>query len=360
MKILMNIIIALLSINAHADIQFGEPDCNNVFKNGGVAEMYFLTKNPKEMFYKMYQMGTDAYESDDFEEWVHNNLNPRRGMQWNNFQKENQEILAIDKDFTFCRAQIYIYSNITGNDLVELQKHIEEFKNPPFLIVNILSSGGLIESAMEIGRLIRQHYGHVTVGAPYWAENISNASEGCFSACVLIYASGVSKNIKLADVPIGHPRRGDWWPIGIHQSYLPDNAIQKMSVDEGIATIRNSRKKIKAYYDELDIPDDFTSLTMSKGKNSMFILSDRQLTHYLPFAVAEYAAIYPVKEKQIRNEANKIFAEVFYNELTEENKSITNIIEKTKIRLKIEKDILKWYQAPYWHMNTGIYWQKKY
>ena len=77
--------------------------------------------------------------------------------------------------------------------------------------------GGEVDAALKIGRLFRQHYATVNIGKHHNFNG--SVGVGCFSACVLIYASGIAKNIGLNE-----NGNGQWYDIGIHQSFLSERA----------------------------------------------------------------------------------------------------------------------------------------
>ena len=136
-RIVIFLVITLKSIGTYADIKFNKPSCNNIFKDGGMAQYYFLTNKPKEMFYMLSQSGDELLKGESLDPWIADNFNTDGQKEWDEFKKENSEFLEIDENLTFCQAHIYIYNSITENDACELRKHIEKYKNPPFLIVNI-------------------------------------------------------------------------------------------------------------------------------------------------------------------------------------------------------------------------------
>ena len=58
-----------------------------------------------------------------------------------------------------CVIKISIWGKISKNDVEDFKSIVSGYANPPFMHVYLNSKGGSVDSAIEIGRLVRKHYG---------------------------------------------------------------------------------------------------------------------------------------------------------------------------------------------------------
>jgi hypothetical protein len=149
-----------------------------------------------------------------------------------------------------------IEGKISKNDLQIISGQIDKAKPracpmPTFLLN---SEGGDIQSALQIGRLVRKQEGIVNV----------NAGFKCLSSCVLILAGGVWRNID------------EEAKIGIHRPYfedLPDTL--------SLAEIRKRRdeitKDIEQYLKDMDISPRILELMLSIPPEKMLFLSKTEM-----------------------------------------------------------------------------------
>ena len=117
------------------------------------------------------------------------------------------------------------------------------------------SNGGDVDVALDMGRIIRREKGHVKV----------TANSKCFSSCVFLLAAGV-----------GRISYGD---IGIHRPYF-----SALSHAEDVSVVRAKReainKRIRAYFDEMDIPQGLLDLMLSIPPEKMKVLNDSELESF--------------------------------------------------------------------------------
>jgi len=120
------------------------------------------------------------------------------------------------------------------------------------IVVRLDSEGGDVDVALDMGRIIRRENGFVQV----WEGS------KCFSSCVFILAAGVKK-IAFGD-------------IGIHRPYF-----SALSNTDDVSTVRAKResliKKIRVYFDEMDIPQGLLDLMLSIPPEEMKVLSFSEL-----------------------------------------------------------------------------------
>jgi len=86
-------------------------------------------------------------------------------------------------DASTCQFMIRIYGQIETATAERFGKALERWDHREYLFVNLNSLGGDVATAMKLGRLIRKFRGHTVVEG--------NAT--CASACVLIFAAGLSR-----------------------------------------------------------------------------------------------------------------------------------------------------------------------
>jgi len=160
----------------------------------------------------------------------------------------------------------YLKGEIKPGDLVKLKSIFEfparrrifipDFKPPTEIFeLQLNSLGGSLDEAMEIGRWVRKNKIHVTM--PQNSE--------CFSACVYIFAAGVSK--------VSHSFWGQ--KIGIHRPYfsqLPKEGVQ--------VAMKRALADSKAYFSEMNIPEHLADAMFSISPDKVEILTDNKLSFY--------------------------------------------------------------------------------
>jgi len=116
----------------------------------------------------------------------------------------------------------------------------------------LASNGGDIDSAMDLGRLLRKR-GIFT----YVAKN-----DQCFSACVFAFMGG--------------ERRGVAGRIGIHRPYF----LYTQDSPDRQARFRHLQKVVKGYVEEMDFPDSLYEAIMLVPPQSMQIVAPADLKRF--------------------------------------------------------------------------------
>ena len=141
-------------------------------------------------------------------------------------------------------------------------------QNHPFVMndVKIASSGGSVEDAIEIGRLVRRYL--LKTSAPYSLEQIANGigvmegdkkiCEGpgchCASACFLIWAGGYSRSGNV---------------LGIHSPSIKSTAFSELPADRASKLYRDLIAEMARYLEEMDIPRKYRDLMSDTSSNDM-------------------------------------------------------------------------------------------
>ena len=333
-----------------------------------IPELYFSTDKPVELF---DILGKNVGSVNSKGEWA---PNPVAEAEFEKFFKANRisrelQHQRVDKwksqhaaflahhrskksILNYCTIYVQIDGEITDKTLSSLKSLMARYANPPFLHVSLNSAGGEIFPAMEIGRIIRAQYGVTQVGKQSGYKG--NKGIGCFSACVLIYAAGIAKNIDLNENGNGY-----WYPVGVHQHFLSRNQVELMSVEEGIELLKVSKNAIAEYLNAIGVSQEFLSLSNSINANDLHYLSDRELRLYLPFAVAEYSAVLPVKVTQSRTRMANLFfqgMDLAIKNLGQDVELIEYFSELEKI-MKNNEELIKWGSYQSWYIENGIYYQ---
>ncbi len=175
------------------------------------------------------------------------------------------EITGDDKS---CSAPCaYLNGEIRSGDLKKLQavfesptrRHYFVPGNPPMeiFVLQLNSRGGSLEEAMEIGRWIRKS--RTKIGTSVKAE--------CFSSCVYILAAGVNKEVfTFADPNI---------KVGIHRPYLTQMPKEGVQI-----AVKKALADSKAYFAEMNIPEQLADAMFSIPPDKMEILTDDKLASY--------------------------------------------------------------------------------
>ena len=198
----------------------------------------------------------------------------KRLKEWN---KNNEPLKAKynspNNKYIMCNIELYVYGRITDEDVKSLRLILQKFSVPPAIHAYLSSEGGNVYAAMEIGRIFRQHFALVDTTA-----------EGCYSACSLIYAAGVSRL-----------NRGK---LGLHQHFLDKDFLKSLTVQEAVKFMRNTSKDIQDYFLELGVPLEFYNLAASVPKDELIILGAKEISKIFPFAQPEFAAVIPDKVEE--------------------------------------------------------------
>lgn len=345
----------------HADIAIYKEKCgDNYIKN--LASLYYLTNEPQTLFNFFEKFRLDAEGNNT----TPNNTQTKaqafvKANKLDNITVKNRVDSWIKANKYFvegslskfsktrvCKVYIQIYGKIKEDDFYDLKYYLEDFQNPPFIYAWLNSAGGSVNAAINIGKLIRKHYGIVEVD-----DRHSYSSEViCYSACVLIYAAGIAKNISLN-------KYGNWYPVGVHQHYFDKEAIKNKSVEEGIKEYKKTNKLITDYFNEIDVSIELLNLSKSVNFDKIRHLTEKELQLYLPFAVAEYTSIIPIKIKQSRNKAINLITQMGGQAFKKlgANASLLDIIKDVNKNIIENFESFRWANGPDYYIERGIYTQ---
>lgn len=350
---------------SHSDIAFfGEESCGENY-SGAIAQMYFLTTKPKDFF------ALNAKYAGSFNDKGEYVPDPRWTIEikkftdaYNRPQSDYRRFLdawfelnkpLVDKlesrasASKNCRLQFQLYGKITHGDVIKLENELSSYRNKPFIKAYLNSSGGEVSAAIAIGKILRDHYGVVDVSDRYTGSK----DVRCFSSCVLVYAAGIAKQIGL------NFSTGNWHPIGVHQHFLPREAVEAMTVEEGLKLIRKTKGEISEYLQYLGASEELITLSASADSTSIRVLSEYELKKYLPFIVSEYAAILPIKISQARTSAFNLFSQsmnLSYQRLGPDA-ALSELIEEAHQIIAANNELFKWSVGPEYEINTGIHYQ---
>ena len=191
-------------------------------------------------------------------------------------------------------AEIFIEGKIEIGDEERFRHVVLEIidKKLPLEGVSIYSLGGAVRPALHIGRQIRllrlgtsgpvrvaalgpdgvscrraayDQSGN-TIRSKHWTRNSRSQTEfsrndsGCLcaSACFLIWAAGSE-------------RAGDW--IGVHRPSFDPKEFGALSPQQADEQYSAMAQEIKAYLDEMGIPESITRKMMAASSRQMFYLS---------------------------------------------------------------------------------------
>lgn len=126
---------------------------------------------------------------------------------------------------------IDIVNTISKNDANYIAQRSPDFENASVDVrVRLSSSGGDVDAAMQIGRIIRTNEASVSVG--------QNAK--CYSSCALLYIAGV--------------RRVNFGTIGLHRPYLSAAPQSRQAIERGVPLML---QQLKGYVQEMGLTDNF-------------------------------------------------------------------------------------------------------
>jgi hypothetical protein len=113
-----------------------------------------------------------------------------------------------------------------------------------FVTVQLVSPGGDVYAAMEIGRLVRANDVHTKVQTTDIATHTQNL---CVSACVFIFAAGVSRDVNgLWSTLLKHSA------VGIHRPYY--SGSESTSAHNADLRHKKMDADVRAYLKEMNLP----------------------------------------------------------------------------------------------------------
>lgn len=128
--------------------------------------------------------------------------------------------------------------------------------------VVLRSPGGSVPDAISIGRLVRKLMIE-TEGPRFYSEkggascgadhDHPNAACVCASACFLIYAGGLPREVSY---------------VLLHRPFVNPSVNSRMSYDESIRVASEARKEVAEYLREMGIPDRYANIVFSTPSNA--------------------------------------------------------------------------------------------
>lgn len=171
-------------------------------------------------------------------------------------------------------------------------------QNHPFIdTVILVSSGGLGDEAIKIGRLVRHYFlgtlapSRVTLGGQSKVDGYGKlldvnsgyartACEGpachCASACFLIWAAGAFR---------------DGSAIGVHRPTIQSTAFANLPPERASALYRGLLPQIANYLSDMEVPKKYIELMSATASNDIkWLTTDEALSMLEPPSIAEWVA----------------------------------------------------------------------
>ncbi len=134
-------------------------------------------------------------------------------------------------------GHVRIEGEISAQDIDPVRKALQKFKaqDPKWKwsqpLVFLHSSGGDVQAAIKIGKLLRSNSTHIVV----------DRNEECSSACIFILAGGVERIVLVGA------------KIGLHRPYFNKALFANLSRSESAAMYRSLIDMCRSYFDEMGI-----------------------------------------------------------------------------------------------------------
>lgn len=141
--------------------------------------------------------------------------------------------------------------DITAEDYWALRDRVGQAGQARVRQMQLNSTGGDLEAALAIGRLMREMS----------FDSLVLPRGACHSACVFVLAAGVDKVVK-----------GE---VGIHRPYFPQIAAAEVA-----PALRAVKAEAEAYLDEMNIPTRLVEDMFSVDPAAMRILTEAELGAY--------------------------------------------------------------------------------
>lgn len=187
--------------------------------------------------------------------------------------------------------QIYIFDKIESPDLHKITWIATLLpSDKPFPKVVLNSGGGSIDPAIGIGRILRWRKASVETHDIFNPER----TPMCFSACVLVAAGAVERNLDVIGIHSGYEK------IRVRKEVYSTNPLPKETLD-----------RVHDYYREMGIPEEIIEIETKTPPEKMeyffFVLErplERQKIHQLGFRMRGSDAV-DVERLGKRDEAEK-------------------------------------------------------
>jgi hypothetical protein len=155
---------------------------------------------------------------------------------------------------------IWLSGPITRGDDRKFAEFMQRLpKSTARYLLHLDSDGGDVQTALNIGRLVRKH-------------EMRTMSRNCLSSCVFIFAGGVDRSYVLFK---GDRGQG----IGIHRFYFADLS-PSASRSEVTAAYGQLKKAVSSYLDEMNIPQEVLTAMEAVPPGQMRFLSNEELEGY--------------------------------------------------------------------------------
>ena len=151
---------------------------------------------------------------------------------------------------------ILLTGEISEGDAARFQNKINSLSSNRIQFIALNSPGGDVYDALEIGRAVRQAN----------LETIIPDFASCFSACPLIFASGVAR-YKSANSY-----------IGVHQQYYEDDA--DFPVYLAVEDIQKSQAQAFKHLKKMGVKTDIIEHILNTPPEEIYILNNRELKEF--------------------------------------------------------------------------------
>jgi hypothetical protein len=235
---------------------------------------------------------------------------------------------------------VLIRGNIEEGDYLKFVYFLRQ--NHPFVdAVVLVSSGGLVEEALKIGRLVRQYllntfapsgahgYGMLLIPHPSVDETLRTMTicEGpachCASACFFIWAAGVGF------------RSGD--AVGVHRPTIQSTAFANLPPEQASILYHALLADIAMYLSDMEVPQKFIDLTSDTASNDIKWLNSEEAKSMLePPSIAERdAATCGAMTKQEDEQVSELSKKMEMGRLSNQDQAVldANLAKAGRIEL---------------------------
>jgi hypothetical protein len=154
--------------------------------------------------------------------------------------------------------QIFITGKISSKDAEIVQRALSAGINERIRMTFLSSVGGSVEAAIIIGQSLRDEMFHTTV----------KRGSKCASACVLILAAGVNRDLEDGSV------------VAIHRPTYEPNYFAGLSPAEARSKYTQMAKNVRDYLSRMGISDRLFERMMAVPSHEARVLSSRELAEF--------------------------------------------------------------------------------
>ena len=174
---------------------------------------------------------------------------------------------------------IILRGEIRPGDDKTFARIVKEISKEP--VLHIDSNGGDVQTALQIGRILREREATISVG--FYVANSdgtnSRTTATCYSACVLIFAGAVRRQIVFEHDNLDNLLGKAPTPVGVHRVYFGSLRPGRSQL-EVKREYDNILDEVRTYLSDMDVSPAFLPFMQSINPEDMHLMTGKELEQY--------------------------------------------------------------------------------